>query len=190
MPNWSGPYAPCKHHSDLINPEHIDLGVRISTSNTALAHEFERAMDFWAGVLDMDWHEVDSEDCSIQLVDGTPQVFNSATLCGCLSARSQFPDRPNFEGWIAFNPALKFSRKEMFLDSVHEIGHLFGLEHNPSSFSVMYFSDVDTPASLDATDLESLAAHHKLRAGILERGGGVLVTSGKTASRDRHLLRP
>lgn len=165
-PNWTGDYAPCKRHADLLSREHVNLGVRISTLNVVLARQFERAMDFWTDIVDLDWHEVDSEDCAIELVDGTPQLFDSANPCGCLSARSQFPDRLAFEGWIAFNPRLKFSKQEMFLDSVHEIGHLLGLSHNPSDLSVMYFDELDKSASLDSADLEALAARHKLRVGI------------------------
>jgi hypothetical protein len=142
--------------------------VRISTSNPVLAQQFARALDFWTGVLDLDWHEVDSADCSMQVVDGTPELF---TRCGCISARSQFPDRPGFEGWIAFNPALKSNKQEMFLDSVHEIGHMLGLPHNPDELSVMFFFELEKSASLDAADLEALAAHHRLRAGVVDKGG-------------------
>ena len=56
-----------------------------------------------------------------------------------MAARSQFPDRPAFQGWIAFNPGSKLTQDEMFVVSVHEIGHLLGLPHNPSGSSMMYF---------------------------------------------------
>jgi Matrixin len=158
--NWSGRYAPCNRHSDLLNRQHMDLAVRISTSNVVLAQQFARAMEFWTEVLDLEWHEVDSQECAIQLVDGTPSLFN---FCLCLSARSQFPDRPAFQGWIAFNPRLKLTKHEMFLDSVHEIGHLLGLPHNPDDSSVMFYFGLDKAASLDAADLDQLAARHQLR---------------------------
>ena len=146
----------------------MDLAVRISTSNAELAQQFARALDFWTGVLDLEWHETDSEDCAIQLVDGAPALFD---FCTCMSARSHLPDRTAFEGWIAFNPRLKLTEQQMFLDSVHEIGHLLGLPHNPSAASVMSsFGDEDS-ASLDATDLDHLAARHQLRVSL--RAGGV-----------------
>jgi hypothetical protein len=168
-PNWSGRYAPCNRHADLLNPQHLDLAVRMSTSNAVLRQQFATAMDFWTEVLDLEWHEVDSEDCSIQLVDGTPALFN---FCLCMSARSQFPDRSDFQGWIAFNPRLKLTKQDMFLDSVHEIGHLLGLPHNPSESSVMFFSGRDKASKLDPTDLDILAARHQLRPGIsLQKSG-------------------
>jgi hypothetical protein len=56
----------------------------------------------------------------------------------------------------------------MFRDSVHEIGHLFGLQHNPSVSSVMFFDDFGQSSSLDFADLRALAAMHKLRTSIVE----------------------
>jgi hypothetical protein len=110
-------------------------------------------------------------------VDGTPELFDAAGE-GCIVARSQFPDRPAFQGWIAFNPRSKRTEHEMFIVSVHEIGHLFGLPHNPRGSSVMFFLELDDSVSLIAADLNALAGRHRLRAGIFEKGGstGVGVT--------------
>lgn len=162
--NWGGRYAPCDSHSFILSRQHLDLPVRISTSNAELAQQFENAMRFWARVLDLDWHREDSEGCAIQLVDGTPSLFD---FCSCLSARSQLPDRPAFQGWIAFNPLLKLTRQEMFLDSVHEIGHVLGLPHNPNNSSVMFAFELGKAVMLDAVDLENLAARHQLRADVV-----------------------
>jgi hypothetical protein len=192
QPNWTGKYPLCNRHSDLLNREHLDLGVRIATLNPVLARQFARAMEFWTAILDLEWHEVDSQDCSIQLLDGTPDLFDFNGRCECLSARAQFPDRLGFEGWIAFNPGLKFTRKDMYLDSVHEIGHLLGLRHNPNDLSVMSASEFDKSVSLDATDLDALSARHKLRAGILEKGGVTdvrVLPSTQTASGGRTWFR-
>jgi hypothetical protein len=158
-PNWDGEYPPCDHHTDLMIREHTDLGVRISTSNQALARQFARAMDFWAEVLDIDWHEVHTQDCSIEVLDGAAELFDSDAI----AARAQSPDRSAFQGWIAFNPASRLTARELFVVSVHEIGHLLGLPHNPSGSSVMFFLNLDDSVSLDATDLTALAARHKLR---------------------------
>jgi hypothetical protein len=89
--------------------------------------------------------------------------------CSCAIARSQFPLEPDFQGWVAFNPMLASSPGEMFRHSVHEIGHLFGLHHNPDISSVMFFSDFGQDVSLDIGDLRALAGMHKLRPGILEQ---------------------
>ena len=161
--NWTGPYAPCMLHGDLLNRGHVDLSVRIATANLILARQFRSAMDFWSEVLDIGWHEVVSEDCSIQLVDGTPEVFLFGGGCSCAVARSQFPDEEDFQGWVAFNPTMESTPEEMFRDAVHEIGHLFGLHHNPHVASVMFFSDFGQAVSLDKADLKALAAQHKLR---------------------------
>jgi hypothetical protein len=165
-PNWTGQYAPCDRHLDLLKRSHVDLGVRVSTSDAVLGAQFERAMRFWSGVADLDWHPVDdAKDCAIQLVDGTPELFDNAAT----AARSQFPDRPAFEGWVAFNPRSRLTEHEMFVISVHEIGHLLGLPHNPSGSSIMYFFDLDRSPSLDALDLNELADRHKLRDPAITR---------------------
>ncbi len=166
-PNWTGQYAPCNRHPELLSHGHVNLGVRISSANPVLAREFERAMDFWKGVVDLDWHPVDSDECSVELVDGEPDLFDESGI----AARSQFPDRPDFQGWVAFNPGTKLTEHEMFIVSVHEIGHLLGLAHNPSGSSVMYFLRLDGEESLDSSDLIALADRHKLRAGILGKEG-------------------
>lgn len=164
--NWTGKYAPCDRHDQLLSHNHIDLGVRLSSANPALDRAFRRAMDFWAGVLDMSWHEVESADCAVELVDGAKTLFDTPGV----AARSQYPDRAHFEGWVAFNPASKLTEQQMFVISVHEIGHLLGLPHNPNGSSVMYFFTLDESVWLDSTDLKALAARHKLRPALFESG--------------------
>jgi predicted Zn-dependent protease len=51
----------------------------------------------------------------------------------------------------------------MFLTAVHEIGHIFGLKHNPSTRSVMYYLDLEGSEVLDREDLSALASRHRLR---------------------------
>ena len=156
--NWVGNFEPCNRRSELLKFDHMNLGVRLSTSNPVLAGEFKRAMAFWASIVDMSWYEDSSSSCALQLVDGTPDILKDATV-----ARSQFTEWSNFQGWIAFDPRAPLTKTEMYLTSVHEIGHLLGLKHNSNPNSVMYYLDLRERELLDVSDLAALAAHHKLR---------------------------
>jgi hypothetical protein len=162
--NWTANYPPCNRHSELLKHGPMNLGVRVATANPLLAEEFKAALDFWAKILDLDWHEDDSQNCSIQLADGSRKLFEP--MPETMAARSQFPDRRDFQGWIVFNPAVTLDKTELYRISVHEIGHMLGLHHNPNTRSFMYDFDLDCSESLDATDLASLSANHKLRAAL------------------------
>jgi hypothetical protein len=157
--NWIANYPPCNRHSELLRQGHMDLGVRVSTANLVLARQFRRAMDTWASILDLDWHEDDTENCSIQLVDGERQLFQPSAI----AARSQLPGRAYFDGWIAFNPGQTLTETELYRISLHEIGHVLGLQHSSNAMSVMYGFNLDDQDWLDLTDLAALATHHKLR---------------------------
>ena len=159
--NWSGNYPPCNRRADLLEHGPLNLGVRFNTTNPLLAQQFRRAMDFWATVLDLEWHEDSAETCSMELSDGERDLFEPTP--NNMVARSQFPDRRDFQGWIVFNPAVKLTPAESYRISVHEIGHMLRLKHNPNTRSLMYDLDLECSDELDATDLASLRAHHKLR---------------------------
>ena len=159
--NWTANYPTCGRHAELLKHGPMNLGVRLATSNPTLAEEFKSALNFWATVLDLNWHEDNTENCAIELVDGQRDLFEPEPEN--MAARSQFPDRLGFQGWIVFNPAVPLSRTELYRISVHEIGHMLGLRHSPNTLSLMYGLDLDCSESLDAQDLASLAAHHKLR---------------------------
>src|SRR5205823_4355240 len=85
-----------------------------------------------------------------------------------VAARSQLPDRPYFDGWIAFNPGQALGEMELYRISLHEIGHVLGLQHSSNAMSVMYGFNLDDQEWLDLTDLAALAAHHKLRIATLD----------------------
>jgi hypothetical protein len=163
--NWNANRPPCNQHSELLKRGHMDLGVRVATMNPLLAEQFQRAMDSWAKILDLDWHEDDTENCSIQVFDGAPELFQPVVV----AARSQLPGRNDFQGWIAFNPAQALSEAELYRISVHEIGHMLGLQHSSNAMSVMYFLDLEGLEWLDPTDLAALARHHKLRITTLDK---------------------
>lgn len=156
--NWSANYSACDGHSELLKKEALNLGVRFSTSNPDLEVEFTRALNFWATVLDMQWHEDGSRGCAIQVVDGSPDLFIPTQI-----ARAQLPSRSGFQGWIAFNSRISVPANEQFYVAVHELGHLFGLPHNSSASSIMFYLKVDERFVLDSADLRALAARHKLR---------------------------
>jgi hypothetical protein len=156
--NWAGDFSPCNQRFELLKRDSMSLGVKISTSNPVLAHVFRQALDFWSQVVDMSWHEDESNTCAMQLVDGTPAILKTSIV-----ARSQFTEWDNFQGWIAFNPRAPLTAIELYLTAVHEIGHLLGLKHNPSARSVMYYLDLEGSEVLDESDLAMLAGRHKLR---------------------------
>jgi hypothetical protein len=163
--NWKADYPPCNRHSELLSKEHMDLGVRLATANPVLAKQFRRAMHSWASILDLDWHEEDTQDCSILLIDGEKELFQPSAIV----ARSQLPDRLEFQGWIAFNPGQKLEATDLYRIALHEIGHILGLKHSSNAWSVMYGFDLDGHKWLDPTDLAQLATRHKLRIGTIEK---------------------
>ena len=163
--NWSASYPPCNRHSELLRHGHMDLGVRLATANQVLAEQFRHAMDTWASIIDLDWHEDNSKSCSIQLIDGELELFHPAAV----AARSQLPDRRLFDGWIAFNPTQTLSATELYQMSLHEIGHVLGLQHSSNAMSVMYGFNLDDQEWLYPKDLAALAKHHKLRIAIPDK---------------------
>jgi hypothetical protein len=124
-------------------------------------------MDAWARILDLNWYEDDTQNCSIQVLDGARELFQPKPQL--VVARSQFPDRLDFQGWIAFNPAQTLDEADFYRISVHEIGHMLGLQHSSNARSVMYGLDLEGLEWLDPTDLAALAAHHKLRIATLDK---------------------
>ena len=161
LANWSADYPQCSHRSELLKHGPLKVGVRFNTANPVLAKQFRLAMDFWASVLDLEWHEDSTETCSMELSDGERDLFEPTP--DNMVARSQFPDRRDFQGWIVFNPAVKLTPAESYRISVREIRHMLGLKQNSNTRSVMYDLDLECSEELDTTDLASLRAHHKLR---------------------------
>jgi hypothetical protein len=179
--NWSGPYPDSGHSDELLKTGHMDVGVRIATSNPILAREARHAMNFWSAVLDMSWHEVDDpKAAAIQFVDGTTQI-----LMGNI-AQSQFPDWRRFQGLIALDPKTRLTGLMTARDTLvfyvmaHEIGHLWGLRHikdDPSS--LMYKDLVCGTEVLDSDSLATLRARHVLRPGLPNAPIQIVYPAGK-----------
>lgn len=161
--NWVAQIKPCEQSRELTKHDHMELGVWMNTSNPTLVEQFRRALEFWSHIVDMTWHERNSQRCSLQVVDGNSALFTSDVI----AARSQLVDRQFFRGWIAFNPRCRLSELDIYLTAIHELGHTFGLQHNSNPKSVMYFLNPDAPPFLDDQDLESLARQHKLKSSSL-----------------------
>lgn len=184
LTNWVAQSDPCDASTELLKHSHMEIGVWMNTSNRTLVAEFHRAMDFWAEVLDMSWHEQNTPQCSIQVVDGSPSLFAN----NAIAARSQFVDRRNFHGWIAFNPQCRLNGADLYVTAIHEIGHMLGLEHNLNPKSVMYFLNPEDPPLLDNEDLACLARRHKLRAPLA--AANVKLREFSLGSRSRALTVP
>lgn len=149
---------PCGCYTELRKFGHMELGVRFDAVSPILRDQFGHAMDFWAGVLDMGWHPDETSNCAIRVTEGSPENFALDDV-----AQADSLELDTFGGEISFNPAISMESSELYMISIHEIGHLFGLEHNPNAMSVMYFMEVDGPERLDETDIAALAVRHKLR---------------------------
>lgn len=152
------PLQACTNSSDLLKFDTMNVGVQFATSNSQLAIQFANAMDFWASIIDMQWHMERDSHCSIQLFDGQPKLFEDSTV-----AKAHRADRSDSAAWIAFNPKAPLTSSELYLTAVHEIGHLLGLSHNPDGLSVMFYTNRPAATLLDETDLRALTRVHKLR---------------------------
>ncbi len=172
--NWTTKSPPCRTRGELLKKGHMEIGLRVATANPYLAEQFRRALDSWSRVLDLDWHEDKSENCSIQLIDGERELFRPAAVV----ARAQMPDRLYFQGSIAFNPEPELSETDLYRISVHEIGHMLGLQHSSNAMSVMYGLDLEGLEWLYPTDLAELAKHHKLRITVLDKPVALTASQG------------
>jgi hypothetical protein len=173
QPNWTGPYKPCLDSAELKKTKHMNIGVRYDISDRLVIRQFHRAFDFWAKVLDADFHDEQSTSCAMAIVNASETLLHGKVVV----ARAQLPDRLNFQGWIAIDSRASayLADNEATATWIHEIGHLLGLKHNPSATSIMFFIDVDTSSKLDSQDLRAISSLHALRPiGVLEMSAGLL----------------
>jgi hypothetical protein len=150
----------CRNYGGIRSSGPLRLAVRLDISDPSIRQQFRRAMDFWAQLLDLEWRAAQTPDCAIRVIYGPPVIFDSDDL-----AQADDPDSPAFRGEIAFNPTFTITPREAYLVSIHEIGHLLGLDHNPSPASVMHAVGLEGSEQLEISDISALAARHRLRSG-------------------------
>jgi predicted Zn-dependent protease len=140
----------------------MNVGVRFDITNPVATSALRSALHFWSRVLDLDFHEEQSDACAIAIVDATPEILSNENDV----ARAQFTNWKDFQGWIAFDPHISayMSPEEIYATAVHELGHIFGLAHSDNKSSVMYYLDVGSASELDAADMRALAVRHAMRS--------------------------
>ena len=98
------------------------------------------------------------------------------------------PSWEGFQGLIAANLSESARTPEQkFRNAVHELGHVWGLAHNPVAASVMCPCDLGTYKVLMKPDLVALEKRHALRPGVLQRE--MIVVSGHVPESDLAALR-
>jgi hypothetical protein len=169
--NFASQDSPCDRYADLSRYKLGDMGVKLDVSEPWAA-AFRQALQYWNRVLNANLHEENNSNaCAIKILYGGPEILGPPTPENTLLALAQIPDRPNFHGKIAVEndqAASSLSPAERFLTAVHELGHLFGLDHNASIQSVMVADDFASTQSLDQQDLKALGKKHQLRVSGLE----------------------
>ena len=181
--NWSGDYPDCKNKGELLKKGHMEIAVRIATSDPVWAEQQARALSFWSAVLDMNWYPADKpEDCALAFVDGNPSFMDIDTI-----GIAQMPTWKGFQGLTAVNLSTSARTPEQkFRNAVHELGHVWGLEHNPIAASLMCPYDVGTYEVLMTPDLAALEKRHALRPGVSRE---MIVVSGHVPESDLAALR-
>jgi hypothetical protein len=159
----------CPRSRELDKAAHLNLNVHFATRNPLLEREFKRALNFWSSVLDMQWHKASGKTCDVELIDGKPELFEPLDVALVLHST----------GTVAFARRADLNEGELYIVCVHELGHLFGLNHNPSPESVMFYIDLRGNEVLDSYDIATLARHHRLRdSGGRRRRRGTQIMAG------------
>jgi hypothetical protein len=158
--NFGGPYRHCDNHAELQKSGHMNIGVRIGVRDKRLVKQVRKAMDFWQNLLDLEFYEAKGTDCALAIEDAAPGLLPET---GDI-ARAHLPTQDNFQGWIVLDPNMRnyATEDESFSAVAHELGHIFGLQHNPSVFSLMYYLDFEG-SFLDQNDLRVLAILHAFK---------------------------
>lgn len=148
----------CSNAGLLKQHGRLDIGVRLS-GNSAFREAEIKALDYWASVLDIDWRQDETDDCSIEFrpVDSISSFRHDGAFP---VAGTHMPNDKRFDGVVYFRYVNGYDKRLVF---EHELGHLFGLEHNSDIGSVMYYEPSQSGGYLESSDLSQLKHMHSLR---------------------------
>lgn len=148
----------CSNASLLRQHGRLDIGVRFA-GNAAFREAEIKALDYWLAVLNLSWHQDETDGCSIEFrpVDS---ISSFRTDGAFPVAGAHMPSDSRFDGVIYFRYANGYNKLLVF---EHELGHLFGLEHDGDQDSIMYYEPSLSGGDLDPSDLKRLKRLHSMR---------------------------
>lgn len=154
----------CNQARLLANKGHLDLGVRLS-GNSQFRQAETDALNYYAGILDMTWHEDYTDACSIEF----RPVEHIRSAGGDVVAIAYQPRLKYFDGVVYYHYTNGYDKTAVF---THELGHLFGLEHNrEDDGSVMSARNPgQSSGKLDSYDLKELGKLHATRMLLIAKG--------------------
>jgi hypothetical protein len=156
----------CDRYQILLCRGHMEIGVKFDTNNQRFKEAAAEALNYWAGQLDLVWSE-DSDDrtCSIEF---RPAEFGVRADSHDMLAMAHLPDHAKYDGVVYFRLLAHYDAQRVF---VHELGHLFGLEHSDTRSSPMYFQPENAGVTLTSSELKQLAKRHKLALALVAEDG-------------------
>jgi hypothetical protein len=156
----------CDRNQALLCGGHMELGVKFDTNNQRFKEAAAEALNYWATLLDLSWHE-DSDDrtCSIEF---RPAEFGVRADNHDTLAMAHLPDDAKYDGVVYFKLLAHYDAQRVF---IHELGHLFGLEHSDARNSPMYFQPENAGVALTSREEKQLAKHHKLALALVAESG-------------------
>jgi len=120
---------------------------------------FAEALKYWEQTIDIGFHDEESLDaCGLEV---TLEDKNTPTD---VLAESILPFDPSFDGAVRVNVGGSIDKipdDKLVYVFVHELGHVFGLNHSKDQSSVMY-ADTTGGILLLPDDLKELSLYHRV----------------------------